>query len=140
MIRSLFVAFSGVASRVPPGGGRSTIRPRPWWPSRLSGAGASTTALKSTSRSRSLSFYSTPPELRPVTADAGDLRFPSHQYNRVERIILVRHGESLGNIDETSYGRLADWRIPLTDAGKEQARAAGRTIRGLMESGSPESG
>lgn len=70
--------------------------------------------------------------------DSGDLRFPSHQYNRVERIILVRHGESLGNIDETSYGRLADWRIPLTDEGKEQARAAGRTIRELMDRESPD--
>ena len=27
-------------------------------------------------------------------------RFPSNLYNRVERIILVRHGQSLGNVDE----------------------------------------
>ncbi|KAL7529228.1 hypothetical protein ACHAWF_003902 [Thalassiosira exigua] len=46
----------------------------------------------------------------------------------IQRIVLVRHGESLGNVDERAYARTADWRIPLTDAGRGQARAAGRMV------------
>jgi hypothetical protein len=46
----------------------------------------------------------------------------------IHRIILIRHGESLGNIDERAYATTADWRIPLTERGREQARAAGRLV------------
>jgi hypothetical protein len=46
----------------------------------------------------------------------------------IHRIILIRHGESLGNIDERAYATTADWRIPLTELGREQARNAGRLI------------
>ncbi|KQK03778.2 phosphoglycerate mutase-like protein AT74H [Brachypodium distachyon] len=45
-----------------------------------------------------------------------------------KRIILVRHGQSLGNLDTSAYATTADSRIPLTDLGVEQARAAGRRI------------
>jgi broad specificity phosphatase PhoE len=40
------------------------------------------------------------------------------------RIILIRHGESAGNIDETLYARVPDHLVPLTERGKQQARAA----------------
>lgn len=46
----------------------------------------------------------------------------------IHRIILVRHGESLGNVDERAYATTADWRIPLTNLGREQARSAGRLV------------
>mmetsp|Transcript_5 Transcript_5/g.9 ORF Transcript_5/g.9 Transcript_5/m.9 type:complete len:292 (-) Transcript_5:848-1723(-) len=46
----------------------------------------------------------------------------------IHRIILIRHGESLGNIDERAYGETADWRIPLTNRGREQARLAGKKV------------
>ena len=46
----------------------------------------------------------------------------------IHRIILIRHGESLGNIDERAYATTADWRIPLTERGREQARLAGRLV------------
>lgn len=46
----------------------------------------------------------------------------------IHRIILIRHGESLGNIDERAYGETADWRIPLTNKGREQARNAGKKV------------
>lgn len=46
----------------------------------------------------------------------------------IRRIILVRHGESLGNIDERAYATTADWRVPLTNLGREQARSAGRLV------------
>ena len=32
-----------------------------------------------------------------------------------KRIILVRHGESLGNVDESAYCSISDWKIPLTE-------------------------
>lgn len=46
----------------------------------------------------------------------------------IQRIILARHGESLGNVDERAYVTTADWRIPLTEKGRGQARAAGKTV------------
>jgi len=51
---------------------------------------------------------------------------------RPSRIILVRHGESEGNVDESVYRRKADNKIELTEHGKEQARAAGRRIMELI--------
>ena len=39
-----------------------------------------------------------------------------------KRIILVRHGESMGNVDETIYSRVPDPQIRLTDRGREQVR------------------
>ena len=53
----------------------------------------------------------------------------------IHRIILVRHGESLGNIDERAYGETADWRIPLTKRGREQARLAGTKVATHINSG-----
>lgn len=50
----------------------------------------------------------------------------------IKRIILIRHGESLGNIDERAYATTADWRIPLTNLGREQARLAGRKISSYL--------
>lgn len=50
----------------------------------------------------------------------------------IKRIILIRHGESLGNIDERAYATTADWRIPLTNKGREQARLAGRKVDTLL--------
>ena len=45
------------------------------------------------------------------------------------KVILMRHGQSLGNIDETLYSTTPDNAIPLTDLGWEQARAAGRRLK-----------
>lgn len=41
------------------------------------------------------------------------------------RILLVRHGESLGNVDPLAYGRVGDPRIPLTAEGQRQVRGTG---------------
>ncbi|KAK1861339.1 hypothetical protein I4F81_003923 [Pyropia yezoensis] len=51
---------------------------------------------------------------------------------RPSRIILVRHGESLGNIDKSVYETLADSRLPLTERGVAQAQAAGERLRDLI--------
>jgi len=44
------------------------------------------------------------------------------------RILLVRHGESLGNVDPLVHATTADHAVPLSDRGREQAREAGRKI------------
>ena len=50
-----------------------------------------------------------------------------------KRIILLRHGESEGNVDKTIYTRKPDWKLELTERGKQQAgqaRAHYQTIVG----------
>jgi broad specificity phosphatase PhoE len=44
------------------------------------------------------------------------------------RILLVRHGESYGNVDPTIHARMADHAIPLSDLGREQVRKAGHEV------------
>ncbi|MEO8699791.1 MAG: phosphoglycerate mutase family protein [Kofleriaceae bacterium] len=44
------------------------------------------------------------------------------------RILLVRHGESLGNVDPRVHTTVADHSVPLSEQGAEQAREAGRYI------------
>ncbi|WP_447005520.1 histidine phosphatase family protein [Saccharothrix isguenensis] len=48
------------------------------------------------------------------------------------RIILLRHGQSLGNVDESEYCRVPDHALPLTGVGEEEAKAAGPRIKGLL--------
>ena len=45
------------------------------------------------------------------------------------RIILLRHAESLGNVDELAYTRTPDHALPLTVRGEAQARATGAIVR-----------
>ncbi|EEF51229.1 phosphoglycerate mutase, putative [Ricinus communis] len=52
---------------------------------------------------------------------------------RPRRIILVRHGESEGNVDESVYTRVADPKIGLTEKGKAQAEECGKRIREMIE-------
>ena len=49
-----------------------------------------------------------------------------------KRIILIRHGRSAANDDPTLYSRVPDYRIELTEAGKDQAREAGKRIATLF--------
>lgn len=48
------------------------------------------------------------------------------------RIILLRHGESEANVDNTVYARVPDWKIALTEQGFEQAREAGKCISSIL--------
>ncbi|KAL7596095.1 phosphoglycerate mutase-like protein AT74H [Lactuca sativa] len=52
---------------------------------------------------------------------------------RPRRIILVRHGQSEGNVDEGAYTRVADPRIRLTEKGKQEAEQCGVRIREMIE-------
>lgn len=75
--------------------------------------------------------------------DNGNSRFPEKNTRmspantvlppRPRRIILVRHGQSEGNVDETVYTRVADPKIGLTEEGKAQAEECGRNIRDLIQ-------
>ncbi|MFE6700945.1 histidine phosphatase family protein [Streptomyces sp. NPDC057718] len=48
---------------------------------------------------------------------------------RPQRIVLVRHGESEGNADDTVYEREPDHALRLTAAGLRQARETGQELR-----------
>ena len=49
-----------------------------------------------------------------------------------KRIILVRHGESVGNVDHNIYETVPDWKIDLTQIGRMQAVSAGQQIKSLV--------
>jgi broad specificity phosphatase PhoE len=53
---------------------------------------------------------------------------------RPKRIILVRHGESEGNLDRSRYQTTQDFALKLTTAGVDQAKQAGMQIKELLES------
>jgi broad specificity phosphatase PhoE len=50
------------------------------------------------------------------------------------RIILVRHGESEGNVDKNHYLTIPDYALNLTMNGIEQARQAGNEIKEIIGS------
>ncbi len=50
------------------------------------------------------------------------------------RIILVRHGESEGNVDKGHYLTIPDYALNLTPKGIEQARQAGNELREIIAS------
>jgi broad specificity phosphatase PhoE len=49
-----------------------------------------------------------------------------------KRIILIRHGKSEGNADQNQYETIPDYALNLTPEGMEQARQAGRDIKGII--------
>jgi broad specificity phosphatase PhoE len=51
-------------------------------------------------------------------------RLPKH-------ILLLRHGQSLGNVDQNLFTIMPDWKIPLSEKGKAQAREAGHRIQAI---------
>ncbi|WVZ82939.1 hypothetical protein U9M48_030140 [Paspalum notatum var. saurae] len=53
---------------------------------------------------------------------------------RPRRIVLLRHGESEGNVDEAAYTRVPDPQIGLTAKGWREADDCGRRLRDLFSS------
>ncbi|WOL18974.1 hypothetical protein Cni_G27771 [Canna indica] len=74
-----------------------------------------------------------PPPPSPLAADA---QFPERLLAvpcpRPRRIILVRHGQSEGNVDESAYTRVPDPKIGLTPKGWRDAEVCGLRIRDLV--------
>ncbi|KAI3453743.1 hypothetical protein Pfo_010406 [Paulownia fortunei] len=52
---------------------------------------------------------------------------------RPRRIILVRHGQSQGNVDECVYTRVADPKVMLTEQGIAEAEECGKEMRRMIE-------
>lgn len=50
----------------------------------------------------------------------------------VSRIILLRHGESLGNLNDFTYVTTPDWKIPLTATGVAQSTLVGARLREMI--------
>mmetsp|Transcript_16608 Transcript_16608/g.27721 ORF Transcript_16608/g.27721 Transcript_16608/m.27721 type:complete len:270 (-) Transcript_16608:198-1007(-) len=50
-----------------------------------------------------------------------------------KRLILVRHAESQGNLDEEAYEQTPDHHITLTDNGKDQAQELGMHLRKIIK-------
>lgn len=57
--------------------------------------------------------------------------FAGHEDMKPRRIILVRHGESEGNIDRSTYAVKPDFKLLLTEAGIQQAFEAGAKLKGI---------
>ncbi|MEW2316323.1 histidine phosphatase family protein [Streptomyces bauhiniae] len=51
---------------------------------------------------------------------------------RPRRIVLVRHGESVGNVDDSVYEREPDHALALTARGREQAEETGKHLREIF--------
>ncbi len=49
------------------------------------------------------------------------------------KIILIRHAESEGNVDKTVYNRKPDYALALTEKGILQAQEAGKQLKELLE-------
>lgn len=49
-----------------------------------------------------------------------------------KRILLIRHGESEGNVDKAVYGRKPDYALLLTERGRQQAREAGERLKAMV--------
>jgi len=58
-----------------------------------------------------------------------DCELPKKSEGPNFRILLIRHGESLANVDMSLYKSVSDHAIPLSDKGKEQAREAGDEVK-----------
>lgn len=48
------------------------------------------------------------------------------------KIILVRHTESVGNVDKSVYKTTPDWNVPLTDNGLRQAEKACKKVSNII--------
>ena len=56
---------------------------------------------------------------------------PTH-YRIPKRLILLRHGESQGNVDHHVYENTADNQLHLTAKGWDQASAIGKLLKQLV--------
>nr|CCC94874.1 conserved hypothetical protein [Trypanosoma congolense IL3000] len=60
------------------------------------------------------------------------LKFPAQPAEPVKRIIFLRNGRSLANVNVCTHVTMPDWRIPLVPEGEEEAYTAGRRLAQLI--------
>jgi broad specificity phosphatase PhoE len=48
------------------------------------------------------------------------------------RLILIRHGESIANVDESAFCRISNHAMDLTDTGIAQVKHAAKRLRPLL--------
>jgi broad specificity phosphatase PhoE len=53
-------------------------------------------------------------------------------FMKPNRIILIRHGESEGNLDRNTYAEKQDYKLLLTPLGEEQADEAGKKLKSII--------
>lgn len=74
---------------------------------------------------------------KPIVERLSHFLYVHHQNFQIKqlpkRIILVRHGQSEGNVDSSIYGKLADNKINLTEKGKKQALQAGKELKKMLK-------
>ena len=51
------------------------------------------------------------------------------------RLLLLRHGQSEGNVDRKVYADVPDYALQLSELGRQQARDAGQRINPLLTRG-----
>lgn len=71
-------------------------------------------------------------QLEELDSELANLRRLKNFGRRPNRIILVRHGESEGNVDADAYAKIPDSQIALTERGFAQGAVAGLQIRQLV--------
>ncbi|GBG26831.1 Serine/threonine-protein phosphatase Pgam5, mitochondrial, partial [Hondaea fermentalgiana] len=71
---------------------------------------------------------------REEAAGEAEAAIRASKWRLPQTVILLRHGESLGNVRENAYRVIPDWCIPLTEEGKMQARRASKDIVELIGS------
>ena len=79
------------------------------------------------SSSRALGYL-----LHPGVRLMDKLIMDKQRHDRPDRIILVRHGESQGNVNRSLYTTTPDSQVQLTSRGFEQGVSAGEQLRGII--------
>ncbi len=51
------------------------------------------------------------------------------------KLYVLRHGESVGNVDTTVYGRIPNSEMELTEKGHAQANAVAETLKNTLQGG-----
>jgi hypothetical protein len=70
--------------------------------------------------------------LPPFKVNAESSQWVRHDPNHPKRVIVIRHGESEGNVDSTMYKCCPDNALHITERGWVEALSAGKKIRSIV--------
>ncbi|CCW71476.1 unnamed protein product [Phytomonas sp. Hart1] len=69
----------------------------------------------------------------PIPGRVGDPLRRAGSHHLPRRLLLIRHGESKANVNDTLYSTTPDWRIELTKVGHQQAFQCGQVLRRIIQ-------